>query len=194
MAPKRKPEHKTGVYTLDGTPLSKKAKTTQATPKATGLHTFAGSDAKPKAQPSKVSSKKGLHALVNVSGSRDSTKRSLGGRSLTVDEEDDGEYVEDGATLESDDDDLCLGVSNDAPGIKESNDVHSAREHQIDTEGLRLGTRSHSKEVTRHREATRAKLMFLERLSQGTDKAAEKAIDADDSEVGAADKEHDAGT
>jgi hypothetical protein len=193
MAPKRKPERKTGIHTLDGTPPSKKTKTTQMTPKATGLHTLAGSDTNSRAQPSRVSSKKGLHTLADVSGGHKSTKSSRGGRSLATDDEDDGDYVEDKATLESDDDDLVPGASNDAPGTEASNDIPSPREHQTDTEGLRLGTRSQSKEVIRHREATRAKLMFLERLSRGTHKAAENAIDADDSEVGAVDKERDAG-
>jgi hypothetical protein len=193
IALERNLERKTGIHTIDETPPSKKTKTTQMTPQATGLHTLASSDTNPRAQPSKVSSKKGLHTLADVSDGHNSTRRSLGGSSLATNDEDDGDYVEDGAKLESDDDDLVPGVSNGAPGTKESNDVHSPREHQIGTEGLRLGTKSQSKEVIRHREATRAKLMFLERLSQGTDKAVGKAIDAGDGGNGAADEERDTG-
>lgn len=193
MAPKRKPERKTGIHTLNEAPPSKKTKTSQTIPKATGLHTLEGLEAKPKVQPSKVSSKKGLHTLANVSVGHNFAKHKRGGRSFATDDEDDGDYVEDEATLDSDDDDLGPGEPNDAPGTKESNDVHGAREHETDTEGLRLGTRSQTKEVIRHREATRAKLMFLEQLSKRTDTATEKAIDTDDSGVGAVDKERDAG-
>lgn len=192
MAPKRKPERKTGIHTVDEAPLSKKTKTSQKKPKATGLHNLADSEAKPKVQPSRVSSKKGMHTLANVSGGYNSTKSSRDGRSLATADEDDSDYVEDGATLESDDDDLGPGVSNAAPDTKKSSDVHGAREHRTNTEGSRLETRSHSKELIRHREATRAKSMFLERLSKGTDKVAEKAIDADDGEVVAVDKERSA--
>ena len=170
MAPKRKSERKTGIHTLDDTPPSKKAKTTQSTPKANGLHTLADSSAVPKAQPSKVASKKGVHTLANGNVSLGSAKPSRGGRSHSTDDEDDGDYVEDGATLQSDDDDLDAELSKDAPRAKGSNNIRDASENRIDTEGLKLETRSQSKAAIRHEEATRAKLMFLERLSRGTEK------------------------
>jgi hypothetical protein len=180
MAPKRKLERKTGIHTLGGAPPSKKIKTTQTTPKATGVHTLAGSNAKSKAQPSKAAPKRGLHTLADASVGHEPTRPGRGERSFTADNENDGDYVEDGTTLDSDDDDLGPDVSNDAQGTKESNDVHDTREHQVNTEGLRLGTRSQSKAAVRHEEATRAKLMFLERLSRGTGRKVEKGVEADD--------------
>lgn len=192
MAPKRKPERKTGIHTLDDTPPSKKAKTTQTTPKATGLHTFAGSNAKPKANPSNGIPKKGVHTLanVNVDVSLGSTKPKRGGRSQSSDIEDGGEYVEDGTTLGSDDDDLRPELSRNAPGTIASNDTQNA--HQGDSEGVRLQTRSQSQAATRHGEATRAKLMILKRLSRGTEKAVEKGLEADDRSIDGVDKERDA--
>lgn len=67
MAPKRKLERKTGVHTLGDTPPSKKTKTTRTTPKATGLHSLAGSETKSKAWSRKPAPKKGSHTLANVS-------------------------------------------------------------------------------------------------------------------------------
>ena len=179
MAPKRKPERKTGVHTLDGAPPSKKVKTMQTTPKRIGVHTLAGSNAESKAQPSKVAPKRGLHTLADASFGHESARPSRGERSFTADDEYDGDHVEDGTTLDSDDDDLGPELSSEAQGTKESNDVHDAREHRINIEGFRLGTRSQSKAAVHHEEATRAKLMFLERLSRGTRKEEEKGVEAD---------------
>lgn len=189
MAPKRKPERKTGIHTLDDAPPSKKAKTTQTTPKASGLHTLAGSNAKSKAKPSKATPKKGVHTLANVNVSPGPTKPKSGGRFHSSDDEDDGDYIEDGTTLGSDDDDLRPELSNDAPGTTASNDTHNAR--QVVSEGLRLQTRSQSRAAVRHEEATRAKLMFLERLSRGTEKAVDKGVKADDRRTDEVDKERD---
>lgn len=190
MAPKRKPERKTGIHTLDDTRPSKKVKTTQTTPKATGLQTLAGSNAKSKAKPSNVTPKKGVHTLANVNVSPGSTKPKRGGRSHSSDDEDDGDYVEDGTTLGSDDDDLRPESSNDASGTITSNETHNA--HQVDSKGLRLQTGSQSKAESRHEEATRAKLMFLQRLSRGKDKAVEKVVEAGGSGTDGVDKERDA--
>lgn len=133
MAPKRKPERETAIHTLNGNPPNTKAKTKEKTPKATGEHTLAGSNAKSGAQPSKAAPKKEVHTLANASVRRDSTRLSRGGRSHSADEEDDGDYVEDGTTLDSDDDDLGPELSDDAEGSKESNGSHDAREHQVNT-------------------------------------------------------------
>lgn len=181
MAPKRKAERKTGIDTLDGTPPNEKSKTTQATLKATGLHTLAGSNTRSKAQSSKAAQKKGLHTLSDLSVPRNSTNSGHGGRSHTADDEHDGDYVEDGASLGSDDEDLVPALSHDAHGTEGLNKIYDACEHQVDTEDLRLGTRSQSKAAVRHEEATRAMLMFLEQLSRGTDKAAGKVVEAEDS-------------
>lgn len=182
MAPKRKPERKAGIHTLDGTPPSKKAKTAQATPKATGVHTLADSNTQSKATPSNVVSKKELHALANVRGDHDSPTLNRGEKSLAAhNDEDDGDYVEDGATLDPDDGGLGHGLSNDAQVRKELNNIHDARDHQVDAEGLRLTTRSQSKAAIRHKDATRAKLTFLARLSRGTEKTAGKVVEAEDS-------------
>lgn len=192
MAPKRKLKRKTGIHTLSDTPPSKKAKTTRSTPKATGLHTLAGSDTKSKAYPSEAAPKKGLHTLANVSDGHNSTNTSRGRMSHSADDQDDGDYVEDGAPPDSDEDDLALGSSTDAYGTEELNNIHEARENQVDTETLRLETRSQSQAAVRHAEATRAKLMFLERLSKGTGKAAEKGVEAGDSGADGVDKERGA--
>lgn len=189
MAPKRKAERKTGIHTLGDTPPSKKTKTTRTAPKANGLHTLTGSQTKSEARSSKAAPKQGLHTLADVSFGNKSTNSSCSGTSHIAEDEHDGDYVEDGATLDSDEDDLALGSSTDAHGTKGSNEIHEARERQVDTEGLKLGTRSQSHAAICHEEATRAKLMFLERLSRDTDKAVGKCVEAADSGTGGADGE-----
>lgn len=57
---------------------------------------------------------------------------------------------------------------------------------------MKSETRSQSQAAVRHAEATRAKFMFLERLSKGTGKAAEEGVEAVDSGTGGVDKERDA--
>lgn len=117
--------------------------------------------------------------MADASVGHESTRPGRGERSFTADDDNDGDYVEDGNTLDSDDDDLGPELSNNVQGTKKSNDVHDAREHQVDTKGLRFGTRSQSKAAVRHEEAIRAKLMFLERLPRGPGKAAEEGVKAD---------------
>ncbi|GAB7332041.1 hypothetical protein MBLNU13_g03936t1 [Cladosporium sp. NU13] len=99
MAPKRKPERKTGIHILDDTPPS--------------------SNAEFQAQPSKAAPKTRLHTLANASRGRNNTGYSRSGRSVTADE-DDSDYVEYGATLGSDNDGPAPELSNDAPGTIES--------------------------------------------------------------------------
>ena len=146
-----------------------------------------------KANPSnKATPKKGVHTLASVSVGHDSTVSSRGGTSRSVDDEDDGDYVEDGATPESDDDDdhsLGAELLNDALIVDQSNDIHDARENQVDAEGSRLGTRSQSEAAIRHEEATRAKLMFLERLSRGKDKTADKGVEVGGNGTAAVDRD-----
>lgn len=153
-------------------------------------YTLAGSNAESKAKPSKVTPNKGVYTLANVNVSPGSTKHKRGGRRRSSDDEDDGDYVENGTTLGSDDELLRPQMSKDAPGTIASNDTHNA--HQVYLEGLRLQTRSQSQAAVRHEEATRAKLMFLERLSRGTKKAVEKGVEADDKRIDGMDKERDA--
>ena len=57
---------------------------------------------------------------------------------------------------------------------------------------MRLQTRSQSQAAARHGEATRAKLMFLERLSRGSEKEVEEGLEADDRSIDGVDKERDA--
>jgi len=188
MAPKRKLERKTGIHTLDDTP-SKRAKTKQTPPKATGLHTLVGSDAKPRGQSTTAVPKKTLRTLADLGPSRHPARLSRGGRLHGADDEDDDDYVEDGATLDSEDENLIPGLSSDARGTKEPKDSHDAGEDQIDTEGLKLETRSQSKAAARHEKATRAKFIFLERLSRSTGKVVEKGAEADDNWTDGVDKE-----
>ena len=70
--------------------------------------------------------KQGVHTLADESVGLGSRKHNREGTPLTAVGEDDSDYVEDGATLESDNDDLALELSNDAPGTIASSDAHNA--------------------------------------------------------------------
>lgn len=171
MAPKRKAERKTGIHTLEGA-QSKKSKTTPTTPRAAGLHNLTSSDAKSRAQSSKVSSRKKTHTLADMSMGRGGTRRRMSRN------DEDEEYVEEGFTLDCDqegrdDGDDIPDLSRDAKALADDagdgSRVNDTSGNQTNTTDQTLGIRSQRKAAVRHEEATRAKSMFLDRLSHANE-------------------------
>jgi hypothetical protein len=148
--------------------------------------------AKSRAQSGSVTPEKTLYTLADTSHGRNPARLTRG-RSYITDDNDDGndeDYIEDEVTLDCDDEALAPDLSNDACGSRESSHTQDTSEHQT-TAVESIGTRSQSQAATRHEEATRAKLLFLERLSHGAAKTAEEVGRAGDAGPGGAGKEGD---
>ena len=179
MAPKRKPERKTGIHYLNGPP-NKKAKTTQTAPRVTGLHTLAG-NAESRAQSRKATPENKVHTWVNVSLDRSSTKSSNVKRFYNTDHDvnDDHDYVENGSTSD-DDGNLCPGSLSGVRVTSDGSQTRDAGEHQTTVVDRATGTRSQTKAAIRHEEATRAKFMFLDRLSRSTEQTLQQDEEAGD--------------